>query len=81
MNKKRCEELGAYIVKTNCTVRQASKKFGISKTTVHQDVAKKLWKVDNDLAKKVEVVLRKNKAERHIRGGLATKQKYKKLKT
>ena len=80
MSKERCEELGAYVVKTNCTVRQAAKKFGISKTTVHQDVAKKLWEVNNDLAEKVAIVLRRNKDERHIRGGLATKLKYEALK-
>lgn len=80
MNKKRCEELGAYIVKTKCTVRQTAKKFGISKSTVHQDVAKKLWEVNNDLAEEVAIVLRRNKDERHIRGGSATKLKYELLK-
>lgn len=76
MERQRCEKVGSYIVKTNCTVRQAAKKFRISKTMAYDDVAKKLWEVDSNLAEKVAIVLRKNKAERHIRGGLATKQKY-----
>lgn len=80
MKRQRCEELGAYIVKTNCTVRQAAQKFGISKSTVYQDVAKNLWKVNNVLAEEVSIVLRKNKDERHMRGGAATKLKYELLR-
>lgn len=80
MKRQRCEELGAYIVKTKCTVRQAAQKFGISKSTVHEDVTKKLWKVNNVLVEEVSIVLRKNKDERHIRGGAATKLKYELLR-
>lgn len=80
MKRQRCEKLGSYMVKTNCTVRQAAQKFGISKSTVHEDVTKKLWKVNNVLAEEVSIVLRKNKDERHIRGGAATKLKYELLR-
>ena len=65
-----------YIVETKDTVRGAAKKFGISKSTVHKDVSERLKKINPELAKKVRVVLDENKAERHIRGGLATKRKY-----
>ncbi len=76
----RCIELGEYIVETKATVRQAAEVFGISKSTVHMDVTKRLSKISPALAGEVYSVLQENKAQRHIRGGLATKEKYLKLK-
>jgi putative DeoR family transcriptional regulator (stage III sporulation protein D) len=75
---ERVINISNYIVKNKATVRQAAKCFGVSKSTVHQDVTKKLEKIDRGLAKQVRMVLDINKEERHIRGGLATKSKYKK---
>lgn len=79
--KEFCDEraviLGEYIAKTGATVRATAKIFGISKSTVHKDVTEKLRFYDYELFKKVRVVFEKNKDERHIRGGLATKRKYK----
>lgn len=83
MNKdlvKRCVMLGEYIIETNATVRQAGLYFGISKSTVHVDVTKRLKKISPSLANKVDRILQANKAERHLRGGAATKEKYLKLK-
>ncbi len=65
-----------YIVKTNSTVRAAAKHFGISKSTVHKDVTEKLKSIDKQLYEEVRRVLDVNLAERHIRGGMATKTKY-----
>jgi putative DeoR family transcriptional regulator (stage III sporulation protein D) len=79
-NIARCIELGEYIVNTKSTVRQAAEIFGISKSTVHIDVTKRLSKISPNLANQVNEVLQENKAQRHIRGGLATKEKYLKLK-
>ncbi|MBR3737479.1 MAG: sporulation transcriptional regulator SpoIIID [Eubacterium sp.] len=76
----RCREIGEYIIKTKSTVRQAAKVFGVSKSTVHMDVTKRLIETAPLLAKEVDKVLQENKAERHIRGGMATKEKYLKLK-
>lgn len=76
---QRAVVLGRYIVDTGATVRSCAKKYGISKSTVHKDVSDRLKKLDPDLYKGVKIVLDKNKAERHIRGGIATKNKYKKL--
>ena len=73
--------LGQYIVKNNSTVRDAAKHFGISKSTVHQDVTKRLRAIDIILYYKVKKVLNKNKEERHIRGGEATKIKYEMIKS
>ena len=73
---ERCVILGEYIIDNNATVRSTAKVYGISKSTVHQDVTVRLAKADPVLAKKVREVLQKNKDERHIRGGLATKLKY-----
>ena len=67
-----------YIVDYNATVRETAKIFGVSKSTVYLDVAEKLFWLDPVLFKKVEKVLAKNKAERHIRGGYSTKVKYQK---
>ena len=74
--RKRVLEISAYIVDTNATVRQAASVFGVSKSTVHKDVTERLPRVNPDLALRVKVVLERNKAERHIRGGEATRQKY-----
>lgn len=78
--EKRCIELGHYIVQTNATVRQTASVYGISKSTVHNDVTKRLSVINPLLCSEVKEVLDRNKAERHIRGGLATKEKYSKVK-
>lgn len=74
--EERAEEIGQYIVDSGATVRQTAKKFGVSKSTVHKDVTERLIKVNPLLAARIRVVLDVNKAERHIRGGMATKEKY-----
>lgn len=74
----RAVEIGEYIVENQTTVRVAAKVFGISKSTVHTDVTEKLEKIDPSLFRKVRIVLDVNKAQRHIRGGLATREKYRK---
>ena len=74
----RAVTLAEYIVENKATVRATAKKFCISKSTVHKDVAERLKKINPSLYANVKEVLDKNKAERHIRGGLATKKKYKK---
>lgn len=79
-NQERCVILGKYIVENNATVRAAARQFGISKSTVHQDITTKLEKTNSSLYNEVKAVLDKNKQERHIRGGEATKKKYKELK-
>lgn len=73
----RAVELGEYIVQNKTTVRAAAKVFGISKSTVHMDVAKRLEKISPSLYNEVREVLDVNKAQRHLRGGLATREKYK----
>lgn len=78
--EKRCIDLGHYIVETGATVRQAAAVFGISKSTVHNDVTKRLSVINPLLCSEVKAVLEENKAERHIRGGLATKKKYIEMK-
>lgn len=78
--EKRCVEIGKYIRDTGATVRQAAAVFGISKSTVHIDVTKRLYEVDRILCNDVHKVLEENKAQRHIRGGIATKEKYSKIK-
>ena len=70
----------SYIIDSKDTVRGAAKKFGISKSTVHKDVSERLKKINPSLAREVRVILDENKAERHIRGGMATKLKYSHLK-
>ena len=72
----RAIELAHYIIDSKDTVRGAAKKFGISKSTVHKDVSERLEKINPGLAKEVRKILDENKAERHIRGGMATKLKY-----
>ena len=76
---ERCEKLARYIIENNTTVRETAKIFGISKSTVHKDITEKLSKVNNALFLEVEKILQKNKSERHVRGGEATKQKYLKI--
>lgn len=79
--ERRCIDLGHYIVETNSTVRQAAAVFGVSKSTVHNDVTKRLSVINPLLCSEVKEVLERNKAERHIRGGNATKEKYIRLKS
>ena len=74
--EERAIELAQYIIDSKDTVRGAAKKFGISKSTVHKDVSERLKKINPSLAQEVRKVLDENKAERHIRGGMATKLKY-----
>lgn len=74
--EERATMLGEYIVENKTTVRAAAKEFGISKSTVHMDVAQRLKRYDPQLYSQVRKVLEVNKAQRHIRGGLATKEKY-----
>lgn len=68
--------LANYIIDTKCTVRAAAKNFGISKSTVHKDLTERLEEISQGLYEEVRTILDDNKAERHIRGGLATKAKY-----
>jgi len=74
--EERAVELGNYIVEKKATVRQTAKKFGISKSTVHKDVTERLAVIRPSLAEQTRKVLEVNKQERHIRGGLATREKY-----
>ena len=76
-SKDRAEILGEYIIDTGATVRATAKVFKVSKSTVHKDVTKRLKFQNKALYKEVKKVLEKNKSERHIRGGLATRKKYK----
>ena len=69
-------EIARYIIDNNTTVRQAAKHFGISKSTVHKDVTERLAGINPVLAAQARKVLDVNKSERHIRGGMATKEKY-----
>ena len=74
--EERAITLARYIIDSKDTVRGAAKKFCISKSTVHKDVTERLLKINPILAKEVREILNENKAERHIRGGMATKLKY-----
>lgn len=74
--EERAVEIANYIIENNATVRQAAKQFGISKSTVHKDVTERLVKINPELATSARRVLDVNKSERHIRGGMATKEKY-----
>ena len=78
--EQRACKLAHYIVDSKDTVRGAAKKFGVSKSTVHKDVSERLLKINPGLAVEVREILDENKAERHIRGGMATKIKYSTLK-
>ena len=74
--EERAIMLAQYIIETKDTVRGTAKKYGVSKSTVHKDVSQRLLRINPLLASEVRVILDENKAERHIRGGLATKHKY-----
>ena len=74
--EERATLLAHYIIETKDTVRSTAKKFGVSKSTVHKDVSDRLLKINPTLAKEVREILDENKAERHLRGGMATKLKY-----
>ena len=78
--EKRVLEIAQYIFEKKATVRECAKQFGVSKSTVHKDITDRLEEIDPLLAGQVRVVLNLNKSERHIRGGLATREKYKKSK-
>ena len=73
----RAAELALYIIENKATVRAAAAKFGISKSTVHKDLSERLPTFNRPLYLQVKEVLEENKAERHIRGGIATRKKYK----
>ena len=75
--KKRACELAVYMIETGATVRAAAKYFGISKSTVHKDLTHRLMEYNPQLYQQVRLILDLNKQERHIRGGMATKRKYK----
>ena len=76
-SRDRAEVLAEYIIDTGATVRATAKVFRISKSTVHKDVTERLFNTNRELYYKLDTVLQKNKSERHIRGGLATRKKYK----
>lgn len=75
--EERACDLAVYIIENKATVRAAAKEFGISKSTVHKDLSERLEQFNKPLYQQVKKVLEQNKAERHIRGGIATKMKYK----
>jgi len=75
--EKRAMEIANYIINEGATVRQTARVFGVSKSTVHKDVTERLPKINPLMANQVKDILDANKAERHIRGGKATKMKYK----
>ena len=75
----RARALAEYIIETGGTVRAAAARFGISKSTVHKDVTERLKRSDPALWQQARAVLEQNKAERHIRGGIATRRKYREL--
>ena len=76
MEARACD-LAEYLLATNAPVRAAAKQFGVSKSTVHKDLTERLEKIDPALYQQVRQLLDRNKAERHIRGGMATRRKYK----
>lgn len=78
--EERAEELARYIIENNATVRITAKHFNVSKSTVHKDVKTRLKSINRRLYKKVTQVLDKNKSERHLRGGQATKEKYSEMR-
>ena len=77
--EKRACDLAVYLIETGATVRAAAQHFGISKSTVHKDLSTRLPGINRALYQQVREVLERNKQERHIRGGLATRRKYKGL--
>ena len=77
--EERALRLAEYITENRATVRAAAKKFGVSKSTVHKDITERLENVSPELSSRVRELLDQNKAERHMRGGLATRRKYQEL--
>lgn len=74
--EERAVEIAYYIIENQATVRQTAKKFGVSKSTIHKDVTERLLQINPSLAKQARKILDQNKSERHIRGGMATREKY-----
>lgn len=74
--EERAVSIAEYIIENKTTVRQTAKKFGVSKSTVHMDVTSRLPKINSALANEAKEILAVNKSERHLRGGLATREKY-----
>lgn len=74
--RKRVLDISSYILESKATVRQAAGVFGVSKSTVHKDMTERLPSINKQLAKKIKAILDFNKAERHLRGGEATRKKY-----
>jgi len=79
--EERVKALASYIIETGSTVRKAAKEFNVSKSTVHKDIAERLIQINPKMATEAQKILEHNKQERHIRGGYATKMKYKCTKT
>lgn len=79
--RKRVVDLGTYILNSQATVRQAAVVFGVSKSTVHKDLTERLPRISREMARRVKQVLEKNKAERHLRGGEATRRKYDRVRS
>lgn len=77
--EQRAIEIGNYIVENGATVRQTAKKFGVSKSTVHKDATERMMQINPTLAAQARKILDINKSERHIRGGMATREKYNQL--
>lgn len=78
---QRVVEISNYILETRATVRQVARNFGVSKSTVHKDVTERLPQINRHLARQVKKILDMNKAERHLRGGEATRRKYLAMKS
>ena len=78
--EERAVTLALYIIENDATVRSTAKKFNISKSTVHKDVTDRLKKINTRIYEQVKQVLEQNKSERHIRGGIATREKYARMK-
>ncbi len=78
--ERRIFDMGTYLSENNSTVRKTAEKFGISKSTVHKNITVYLKEIDFSLFQQADAVLQKNKSERHLRGGMATKLKYQKSK-
>lgn len=74
--EERAIEIAYYIIENQATVRQTAKQFGVSKSTIHKDVTERLLQINPNLAKQARKILDQNKSERHIRGGMATREKY-----
>lgn len=74
--EERAVEIACYIIEHKATVRQTAKAFGVSKSTIHKDVTQRILQINPALAKEARIILDINKSERHIRGGMATKEKY-----